>query len=129
MILYAPLAVGITLARPWRPVPALLVILAVTGAYLAQNAASLLVRRRGSETTGRWLGIYTALLAAGGLPLLFWFHRTPLLLWGGLAGTLFAVHSWLLTLPLGRRLDRTAWGQVLAVGSLTLTGPVGYTAV
>jgi hypothetical protein len=126
VILYAPLVIAFAAARPFALGPALLLVLAVTGLYLARNAAGLLFRWRGKEGTAFWLAVYLLLAAAGALPLLLAYGRTDLLLLGLIAAGLFGVHSALLVLPAKKRLDRSQWGEILAVGALALTAPAAW---
>ncbi len=86
-------------------------------------------RRRGQQETWLWLGVYLLLTAAGAVPLLEVYHRWDLLTVGGLAAGLFAVHALLLLLPARKRLDRSQWGEILAVGVLALAAPAEYVVV
>ncbi|MBI3961518.1 MAG: YwiC-like family protein [Deinococcus sp.] len=126
LMLYAPLVISFLAVRPGSLVPPLLLTLLVTGAFLGQNAARLLIRRRRKEGAAFWLGIYLALLAAGAIPLLFRYRLSTLLPVGGLATGLFGLHTLLSFSPAGKRQDRSLWGEILAVGALTLTGPAAY---
>ena len=94
--------------------------LAVTGAFLAREAAGLLLRKRGKGGTAFWLAVYSALFLAGALPLVLFFRVYSLLPIGIAALLLFGVHSWCLVRG---RLDRSQWGEILGVGALTLTAP------
>jgi hypothetical protein len=128
IILYAPAATALALARPFVWVPALLVVVAITAAFLAREAAGRLMRGRRQPGTAAWLGIYLAVLAASSLPLLVVYHRTPLVWIGAMAAALFAAHSALLAWPGRRRLDRSQWGETLGVAALTLTAPAACAA-
>lgn len=125
VILYCSLLLGFGAAAGAAPLRWLLICLAVTGAFLAQEAAGLLVRRRGKPGTGFWLGVYLALCLTGAVPLLAVYHVTSLLLIGVLAALLFGIHS---LLRLHKRLDRSQWGEILGVSALTLTAPAAYAA-
>jgi hypothetical protein len=128
VILYAPLVVALAAVWPFAPWPAFLLLLAVTGAFLVRNVAGLLIRRRGERRLERWLALYLALLTAGALPLFLIYRRFALLPVGMLAALLFALHAWLSVWPARRRLDRSQWGEILAVGALALTAPAAYVA-
>jgi hypothetical protein len=128
VILYAPLVIALAVARPFAPGPAFLLLLAVTGAFLARNVAGLLIRRRGERRLERWLALYLALHADGALPLFLVYRRFALLPVGLLAALLFALHARLSVWPSRRRLDRSQWGENLAVGALALTAPAAYVA-
>ncbi len=126
VILYAPLAMTLAVARPFRLAPSLLLLLAVTGLFLSREAAGLLLRRRGKGGTAFWLAVYLALALMGALPLLLIYQRMALLRVGALVLALFALHSLLLLWPARRRLDRSQWGEILATGALALTAPAAY---
>lgn len=126
VMLYAPLLITLAAVHPVAPFPAVLLILAVTSAFLGQHTVRLLIRRRRQEGKIFWLGIYLALLAAGVVPLLFVYRRTALLVVGVLAAILFGLHTLLLCWPSRKRLDRSQWGEILAVGALALTAPAAY---
>jgi hypothetical protein len=123
------MVLGLVLAWPLRWVPVLLLVSCVTGLFLARHVAALLLRQRGKQSRTRhqrWLACYLAMAAAGGLPLLVVFHCFGLLPLAAIAACLFAVHSALQRGPGGKRLDRSQWGEILAVAALTLTAPAAY---
>ncbi|MFN3429806.1 MAG: YwiC-like family protein [Candidatus Sericytochromatia bacterium] len=122
VMLITPLAIGLAGISPFSPGAAALLVLAVAAAFLAQNAASVLIKPRAPQSTLAWLLVFTAVLAAAGLGLLAMGAWS--LLWLALpAAALFLLHVRLLKGPAAQRLDRTAWGELLACGALTLTGP------
>lgn len=123
VILYAPLLIALAATPPFALAPSLLLILAVTGLFLAREAAGLLLRRRGQEGTALWLGVYLALALAGALPLVLVYRRLALLPIGLLVIGLFTLHALLLLWPARKRLDRSQWGEILGVGALALTAP------
>lgn len=129
VILYAPLVITLAALAPVPITPALLLFVAVTGLFLGRNALGLILRRRGNAGTTFWLGVYLIVAAAGAVPLLLSPNRGNLLFIGGLAAALFGVHALLLLRPARKRLDRSQWGEVLAVGALTLTAPAAYAVV
>ncbi len=129
VILYAPLVITWAALGFAARLPSLLLLAAVTGLFLGRHALGLLLRRRGQKETWLWLGVYLALAAAGVIPLFWVYHRWDLLTVGGLAAGLFAVHALLLLLPARKRLDRSQWGEILAVGALALTAPAEYVVV
>ena len=58
VILYAPLVLGFGASGVFAPVRWLLLIIAVTGLFLAREAAGLILRGRGKAGTGLWLALY-----------------------------------------------------------------------
>ena len=126
VILYGPMLVGLAAVGTLRFAPAVLVVLAVTGAYLARHAAALLLRRRGNAGTRFWLGAYALTLAVGAVPLIGLYRRYDLLVIGGMVGVIFGAHAVLMTWR--GRLDRSLWGELLAVSALTLTAPAAVVA-
>ena len=126
VILYAPLFIALAATPPFALAPSLLLVLAVTGLFLAREAAGRLLRRRGQAGTTFWLGVYLAAALAGTLPLLRSYRRLALLHVGLLVVGLFALHALLLLWPARKRLDRSQWGEILGVGALALTAPAAY---
>src|SRR5690242_7076943 len=74
VILYAPLVLGFCAAHTVNPVLWLVLTLAVTGLFLAREAAGLLLRRRGKVGSSIWLCAYSAIFLSGALPLLLHFR-------------------------------------------------------
>jgi|SRR5579884_1595026 len=126
VILYAPLLIALATAATLSIAPALFLLLAVTGIFMMREAAGLLMRRRGKVGTPLWLAVYTALFAAGAVPLLVYGFGPALAPIGLAAFVLFVLHSLLLLWPARKRLDRSQWGEILGVASLALTAPAGY---
>lgn len=126
VMLYAPLLIGLAGVQPFQAVPALLLILAVTGAFLAQNAAGLLIKPRPKPGTAFWTAVFTTVMAASGLTLLVGYGRWELLWIGAATLALFGVHAALLKGPVMFRMDRFQWSQLLAVGGLALTAPAAF---
>jgi len=125
-MLYAPMiiAFSVTSTKHWLNVACLFV--AVTGVFLSRNVAGLLLRKRADVGDRRWLAIYVVATVAAAVPLALSPMRQELVIVGLFAAVLFGVHSLLLTIPSRKRLDRSQWGEVLAVGALTLTAPAAY---
>ncbi|HEX5324901.1 MAG TPA: YwiC-like family protein [Capsulimonadaceae bacterium] len=128
VILYAPLFIALAAVHPANFAP-LLLLVAVTGIFLSRNAIGLLLRRRGEAGTTFWLWVFLSLSFAGAGPLLLHFHAWALVQIGVIAAILFGLHALLLMIPARRRLDRSQWGELLAVGALTLTAPAAYIAI
>ncbi|MBI4551187.1 MAG: YwiC-like family protein [Candidatus Latescibacteria bacterium] len=126
VMLYAPLVIVLAAVRPVAVLPSLFLILTVTSVFLGQYALRVFIRRRGPRLVVAWLGVELTLLAAGLLPLLFVYRLTGLLAIGALAAALFGLHTLLLYWPSRKRLDRSQWGETLAVGALALTAPAAY---
>lgn len=125
-MLFVPLVIALGIADSFAAIPSLLLVVAVTGAFLAREAASLLIRRRGPEGTAFWLAVYLVVFLIGALPLLVHYRRMALAQVGAAAVGLFLLHSLLLVWPSRRRLDRSQWGEILAVGALALTAPAAW---
>lgn len=125
MMLYAPLVIGLIAFRPVPLWPALWLVVAITSAFLAQNAVGLLLRRRVPQGTGFWLVVYAGICALTGgylllgydLMKLLWLGIPPLLLFGGQAW-LRRSANW--------RLNRSQFGEVAAIGVFALTGPAAH---
>jgi hypothetical protein len=128
-MLYSPLIIAVAAFPPIAWLPVTLLTIAVTGLFLARNAFSLIVRRRADTGTAFWLSAYLCAAAAAAYPLLISSYRADLLFIGIVAAGLLAVHTLLLLIPAQKRLDRSQWGEILAVGALTLTAPAAYIVV
>lgn len=130
VILYAPFFIGLAAVWPPPALPAALLFLSISGIYLAHHTASALLRknvRRAQENT-LWLGMFSALIAAGGLPLLFFYNRFALLPLAGLAAFIYLLHSVIGKLPGRNRLWRAQWNELVGMTALTLTAPAAYVA-
>jgi hypothetical protein len=125
-MLYAPLFIAYAAAGNWASGRWALLAVAVTGAFLAREAAGRLIRKRGKRGATFWLCIYVVAAVATGLPLVHFAGPGPVVTVALAVVTLFALHSLLLVMPGRRRLDRSQWGEVLGVGALALTGPAAY---
>lgn len=128
VVLYAPLIIGIALARPFAPLAQLCLILAVTGAFLAREPAVSLLKGRNKHGNTFWLGVFLAVLAAGALPLVFVLGRWEMLTIGGYAALAFGIHAVLQLIPARKRLDRSQWGEIISVLGLTITAPAAFVA-
>lgn len=126
VMLYVPLAIGLAGVTPFQAAPAALLTLAVTSAFLAQNAAGLLLKPKPKAGTGTWLAIFLAALGFATLALLGIYGLGALLWLAPAIAALFGIHAALLKGPAVFRLDRFQWGQLLAVGGLTLTAPAAW---
>lgn len=126
VILYAPALLTFGALRHWPGTAAILLLVAVTGLFLGRNAAGLLLRGRGGRGVSIWLGIYSAVAAFAAIPLLTGRGGLSLLTIGLAASVLFTVHTLLLTRASRKRLDRSQWGELLAIAALTLTSPAAY---
>jgi uncharacterized membrane protein YhaH (DUF805 family) len=126
VILYAPMVVALVSVHRIKWLPAILLVIAVTGVYLARHALALIIRRRDDPGTPGWLAVYVMIAAAGAIPLLAWYRVWPLIEVGLGAAVLFGIHAALIAIPARKRLDRSQWGEILAVSALTLTAPAVY---
>lgn len=128
VMLVTPLVIGLAGIGAVSPLAAALLVVAVGAAFLAQNAAGAMLKPRAPLTTATWLGIFSAVMAASGLTLVAGLGRWWLLALALPAAALFLLHVKLLKGPAAARLDRTLWGELLAAGALTLTGPAAAVA-
>jgi len=128
VVLYAPMVIGIALARPFAPLAQFFLLLAVTGAFLAREPAVQLMKGRERERSTFWLGVYGGILLLGAVPLLMTGARAGLLIIGALAALVFGTHSVLQLIPARKRLDRSQAGEVISVFGLTLTAPAAFVA-
>ncbi|MGC8669222.1 MAG: YwiC-like family protein [Chthonomonadales bacterium] len=158
VMLYAPLVIAGAAVHPRDWEALVLAALASTGVFLAQHALALILKgsnrsrgveavaaghspgaarrspiggwffRMGSHPAAPWLGLYLALAALGGVPLILAYQRWQLLLPAGVALGLWGVHSFLRIWPPRRRWDRTVWGEALGVTALGLTAPAAWVA-
>jgi hypothetical protein len=129
VILYAPAIITLAITRLFLPLPSLLLIVAVTGIFLARHAAGLVIRRRAKGGTGFWLGVYLVAVAVSVSTLLLIYQRYALLQVGMAVLSLFVAHTMLSVWPSRRRLDRSVLGEILAVGALAMTAPAAYAVV
>lgn len=123
VMLYLPMVVAFVAARPegWAPVG--LLSLALAGAFLARHPADLLLRGKGGSGSVFWMLVYGMSAVAAALPLIVVWHAHALLCVAAVAGVLFGLHAVLLEWPAKRRIDRSVFGEVLAVLGLTLSAP------
>lgn len=128
VILYAPLLIGLAAAWPSPALSVVLLFIAVTGVYLARHAGSLLLRKsvHHVQANTRWLVIYLAIAAAGGLPLLIIYDHFELLALAGLVTVIYLLHLVIEKLPMRSRLLRAQWSELVGMTALTLTAPAAY---
>ncbi len=129
VMLYAPLLLALISNRIFVIGPAWLMLMAVTGLFLARNATVMAMRGRRKPGVVFWLVVYCALFLAGAAPLLLDYKRFNLLPIGLVAAALYCAHTGLCRLPSAKRLDRTIFGEFLGVAALTLTAPAARVAV
>lgn len=125
-MLYMPLiAVLVGMQANW--VQALVLVLTVTGGYLAQHVAVLMLRGRADSGDRWWLVVYGGFLGLGSLVLLH--LGSLLLLW--LALPIVRLMSWHLVRSrfARKRIDRSLHGEMLAISGLALTAPAAYVVV
>lgn len=128
-MLYVPLVGVLVALEPFQLMPSLLLILSVTGAFLAQNVAILLLRGRGEAGSPMWLGLFLAVSAGAGLPLMGLYGRWSLLGLGAVGLAFFAYHAYVSRLPSGRRLIRSERMELFTVGILAMSAPAAYITV
>ena len=124
VMFYAPLVVTL-LGFDAALLPAMFFILGASGAFFAQNAAGLILRRRSERGTAFWMGVYVACMVGGTLPLI-WMYGFTTLIWIGVLGTGIFFRQATHARAAGKRVDRTLAGELLAVGALGLTAPGAY---
>jgi hypothetical protein len=129
-MLYAPLFIGLVAAWPPPAPQAILLLMAVTGLYLARHASGLALRQRARRDQRFlfWLIAFLALAGGGGLPLLLFYDRFALLPLAGVAVFIFLLHGAVGKLPARDRLWRAQWGELVGMTALTLTAPAAYVA-
>lgn len=126
VMLGMPYLIGVLLGGRAGAVPLLLLGVAGTAAFLAQDIARRFVRGRRPEGISRWLRIYAAVTAVSGGALLLVVDdgaRIGLLEVGAIAVVLGGALLWGLAQPTRKRFDRSVFGELLAVPALTLAGP------
>lgn len=129
VMLYAPIVIVAAAFPPPRLAGIMLLTGAVTGIFLARDVLGRVFRKRSTAGDRCWLAVYLLLTAGCAAPLMTPSDRRPLVEIAILAAALFAVHSALLLIPARKRLDRSQWGEVLAVGALSLTAPAASVVV
>lgn len=128
-MLYGPLVVAVaTIGRfEWS---VLLFLVAVTAVFLAHEPLATVARSSSSRAVNaerlrqsrRWLIIYFAIAAGATAPLLVYYQRLYLIMFGALLGALLMLHIYLAS----KRAERKIMGEFLGVLSLTLTAPGAY---
>ena len=122
MMLYLPLVVALFVFHPVPLGPAILLTLAVTSAFFAQNAANLSLRRRSDPRARFWLAAYFLLLAISSGILLF-HHGLVELVWIGFpAALLFGWQLWLRQ-KARKRLNHSRVSEIAAIAVFSLTAP------
>ncbi len=121
MMLYIPL-VAVLFGLGAAPVPAGLLVLAVTGAFLGQNALSLMVRGRARPGTRFWLVLYAGVCIAGSTGLVLGYGLVDLVL-TGLPAAVFLSRQIFKVWRSHKKVDHSVFGELAAVGALTLTAP------
>ena len=129
VMLYAPLLLALISNQIFVIGPALLIVMAATGLFLARNTTLLVMRGRRRPGIVFWLVIYYALFFTGAVPLFVYYRRINLLPIGFVAAALYWAHAKLYRPPSAKRLDRTIFGEFLGVAALTLTAPAARVAV
>ena len=127
VVLYAPVAIGLAAAGRVPATETVLLLFAITCLYFARNAGGLWLRKRRIDTDlAFWLTLFTLLFAYSSSMLLFHYHRFALLAVGAAAAALYIAHAVLSAWPSRKRLDRSRWGEVIAMAALCLTAPAAY---
>lgn len=124
VMFYAPLVVTL-LGFDAAFFPATFFILGASGAFFAQNAAGLILRRRSERGTAFWMGVYVVCMVVGTSPLV-WMYGFTNLIWIGVLGTGVFFRQATHARAAGKRVDRTVGGELVVVGGLGLTAPGAY---
>lgn len=124
-MLYAPfLTVALAGPRPLEWAPAAGLFVAITGAFLLQNALVLALRGKGSRGTRLWLVLYATLTLSALAALV----TGPMLLeltWIGVPTLgILSLYLWLRVASTRKRAHLTLPAQVASVVALTMTGPL-----
>lgn len=126
VMLYVPVIIAAFRAGAVPFIPFVLLLCAITGAFLVRHAAELVLRGKGSNATKIWLTVYLAITVTCGGDLLFSANFSRLAIIFLAAAVLFGLHAWLAVTPSRKRLDRTIWGELLGIAALCLTGPATW---
>ena len=126
VMLVAPLAAGLVAAGPVEPLAATALVAAAIAAFLAQNAAALLLRPRAPANAGPWLANYLAVLVPAGVVLLIGPGGPALVALALPGAALLAWHLRAQAGPAKDRLDRTGRGQLATAAVLALSGPAAW---
>ncbi len=125
MMLYTPLLIALIAFQPAPVASSFLLVVASTSAFLAQNAAGILMRRRHAQGTVFWLVIYTVLFAVAASLLLLVYGLVDLL-WIGLPGLVLFGRQACLSWFSHKRVDRSYLSEIFTVGVLALSAPAAY---
>lgn len=118
MMLYAPLLTGLVV-YPVAWLPAALLVMAATGAFFAQNAAGLLLRRRGTKGVVAWLTAYSGLGGASVAVLTLAYGLWSLVPLGAPGVGLFAWQAYRRRAT-RRQIDRSTGNELATVAVLAL---------
>ena len=106
-------------------VPSVLFFLAVSSAFFSQNIVGRYIGGRWVKGMGFWLGVYVSTLALTGFLLVIPLGKLGVV-WIGLAGVAVFLRQSLKARSLGKKLDRSTGGELLAIAGLTLGAPGAY---
>lgn len=130
VMVYGSFLAGLIAVPVWKPGPVAFLLAAVTFAFLAQEPARLLLRKRGDQNTRAWLIGQSLAMSACGIALVARYHLYDLLVIGAIGAALFGAQVMLLRTPVqsplpggrtvAKRRDRTLEGELLAVPALAL---------
>lgn len=128
VMLYAPFLIGLATAWPPPALPAAFLFAAISGIYLAHSAVRIQLRNdtHHVQANRQRLGIYWAIVAVGGVPLLLIYDHLELLALAGLAAVIYLLHLVIEKLPLRNHLLRAQWSKLIGMTALTLTAPAAY---
>jgi len=101
---------------------ALLLMLTVTGAFLAQHTTILFIQDRAAKGTGLWLVIYAVAFVFGAAVLLSIYTLLDLI-YIGIPTAIALTWLFIRSRYSRKRIDRTFTGEILAISGLTLTAP------
>jgi len=118
-MLYAPLVLGLAIFGAPHALDGTLLVLAATAAYMGQNAARLLEKRRRPPGLMAWIAIFSALTLGAAGALVLWLGHWDLVTVGALGTAVFAAF-WLAKTQARRR---SLPMELAVVAALGLTGP------
>lgn len=131
-MLYAPFFAGWAVAGTLN-IPVFFLLVTISTIFLAHEPFLIFVRQNQNQTPNAertrnakfWLGIYFIVLVVFGSPLLFYYKLYFLIPLGMISGSLLSIHTYLAA----RRKERTIFGELLGVISLTSTAPAAYSVL
>lgn len=126
-MLYTPALIAVAVSYPAELSPVILVVLALTAGFFAQDAWGRQLRGRGARAASLWLLCYSITLAVTGAVLVLSYRRTDLL-WLTVPAALLAGWQAWQRRSTRRHVDRSQLGELAAVAGLCLSAPAVFIA-